>query len=331
MSNGKVTGRFLTCGKLCLKSPLLIGTGEKTNSEIPVLKDDKGKPYIPASSMNGVLRHYFYENIMLNDTDREQIEYFWGSDKHKSDKDTYQSAFILQDLHAVNSPEITVRDGIKIDNKRGIAKDGWKFTYEVVEPGAEFVFNGEVVLREKFSGNMFLKIITTIIKALKNGEIAIGAMTTKGFGRCNLIEHSVYKYNFSEGENKAKDVVAWLKNTQRQDQLVALDFKDVFSPKCNNMLLSATFSVKSSLIVRSYLGVSGETDAEHITSGGKDVIPGTSIKGALRARAEKIINNLGKDGYGMAKELFGWASEGKSDEENSEKENNDEKNSWNFS
>ena len=36
-----------------------------------------------------------------------------------------------------------------------------------------------------------------MIKALKNGEVAIGAMTTKGFGRCNLIEHSVYKYDFA--------------------------------------------------------------------------------------------------------------------------------------
>jgi CRISPR/Cas system CSM-associated protein Csm3 (group 7 of RAMP superfamily) len=329
MNKEKVMGRFLICGKLRLRSLLLIGTGEKANSEITILKDDEGKPYIPASSMNGALRHYFYENIIWDDADNEQAEFFWGSDKQKTAKNTYQSAFILQDLYAVNNAKITVRDGIEIDNKKGIiAKDGGKFAYEVVEPGTEFVFNGEVVVREKFSGDMFLKIITTMIKALKNGEVAIGAMTTKGFGRCNLIEHSVYKYDFC-GENKARDAVAWLKNTlasntQRQDQLVALDFKDVFSPKCNNMSLTATFSIKSSLIVRSYSGVSGETDAEHMTSGGKDVIPGTSIKGALRARAEKIINTLGKDGFETVKELFGWAPNGKSDEKNNDDKDNDE-------
>ena len=43
----------------------------------------------------------------------------FGVRQTKTAKNTYQSAFILQDLYAVNNAKITVRDGIEIDNKRG--------------------------------------------------------------------------------------------------------------------------------------------------------------------------------------------------------------------
>ena len=54
-------------------------------------------------------------------------------------------------------------------------------------------------------------------------------------------------------------------------------------------------------------------DKIHVKSNGKAVLTGTSLKGAIRARAVKIINTLGGDGAELVKEVFGWAdSEGKS-------------------
>src|SRR5690554_4389840 len=146
----KIKGRFLISGEMYLESPLLISTGEKGYTDIQ--KDEKGIPFIPASSVSGTLRHYFYNNLMLEDWDKKQLEYFWGSEKEKmsNELDTYQSSFILQDLHAINKPKIVSRDGIKIDNKLGVAEDEKKFDYEVVQPGAVFAFAAEIILREKF-------------------------------------------------------------------------------------------------------------------------------------------------------------------------------------
>ncbi len=313
MDNAKVTGRFLIKGKLDLESPLLIGTGEKGYIDISVQKDDNGIPYIPASSMRGVLRHYFFNNLTIQGTDKTQIEYFWGSSKNQDDKDTYQSSFILEDLHALNKPNIVVRDGIKIDNKRGIAEDEKKFDYEVVEPGAEFGFNAEVVLRECFSKEMFLKIISTLISALENGQISLGSMTTKGFGRCRLSECKVYEYDFTQGTNKAKDVILWLKGESTEEQLITLDLNEIFLPKKNKFSLKAIFNIRNSLIVKTYTGMPKEPDSIHIISAGKDILPGTSLKGALRARAVKIINTLEGQGDELVKELFGWASDETSD------------------
>ena len=63
-------------GELHLESPLLISTGEKGYTDIVIQKDEKGIPFIPASSVCGVLRHYFYNNLMLEDEDKKQLEYF---------------------------------------------------------------------------------------------------------------------------------------------------------------------------------------------------------------------------------------------------------------
>ncbi|HHY79110.1 MAG TPA: hypothetical protein GX516_01880 [Thermoanaerobacter sp.] len=309
MDSARVIGRFLINGKLNLESPLLIGTGEKNYTDISVEKDDGGNPYIPASSLRGVLRHYFFDNLALEGADKAQIEYFWGSDKSRDDQDTYQSAFILEDLYALNKPSVVTRDGIKIDNKTGVAEDKKKFDYEVVEPGAQFGFNAEVVLRECFSEEIFLKIVSTLISALKNGQTFLGSMTTKGFGRCRLSEFKVYKYNFINGTNKTKDVISWLKGESREDQSITLDLNNIFLHKKSKFSLKATFTVSNSLIVRAYTGVPKEPDCIHMTSAGRDILPGTSLKGALRTRAVKIINTLGGQGDELVKELFGWASD----------------------
>lgn len=333
MINGKVAGRFIIKGDLLLDSPLLVGTGEKGDQDmdIAVQKDEHGLPYIPATSLCGALRHYFFNELSLPDSDRKQLEYFWGSEKksqstEEGKEDTYQSSFLLDDLKIKQNSEasIVVRDGIKID-KMGIAEDEKKFEYEVVEPGAIFELSAEVVLKSGFSNEIFLKTINTIIKSLAEGKVAIGAMTTKGFGRCSLVSYQLYGYDFECKKAKTDAVLSWLKGVQSKNQLMTVGFDNVYPPINNRFVLSATFFIKNSLVVKAYSGMPGDPDAIHITSKGKDVIPGTSIKGALRARAVKILNTLGLDGNEMNKDLFGWAPDSVNEGEEEKKNRDEEK------
>lgn len=306
MNNGKVKGRFIICGKLRLESPLVIGTGEKDylNRDIVVQKDENGLPYIPASSIYGALRHYFCHKLKLEQVDKKKSEYFWGSAKDQSsNEDTLQSAFLIEDLCVINNPVVVVRDGIKIDHRLGIAKDEGKFNYEVVEPGAEFSFKAEVILREVFSKEIFIKIINTLIKALSESQVQLGSMTTKGFGRCRLLDYKLYEYDFE----KATDVIVWFKAMRGEALLKEVDFKNIFASSCRRLKLKAIFDIKGSLIVKSYSGLPSKSDAIHISSNGQDIIPGTSLKGAFRARAIKIINTIGSNGKELVKEFFGWA------------------------
>ncbi|HBT15862.1 MAG TPA: hypothetical protein DEB05_02770, partial [Firmicutes bacterium] len=291
MINGKVTGRFIIKGDLLLESPLLIGTGEKgdQNMDIVVQKDEHGLPYIPASSLCGALRHYFFNNLKLPDTDNKQLEYFWGSEKKSQmpnegeKEDIYQSSFLLHDLKVKKNskPSIVVRDGVKINDKMGVAEEEKKFDYEVVEQGAVFKFSAEVVLRDGFSKEIFLKVINTMIKAMSEKKVTIGAMTTKGFGRCRLEDYQLYEYDFECKKAKTDTVISWLKGAQPENRLMAVNFNNVYPPISERFMISAIFFIKNSLIVKAYSGLPEDPDAIHIGSRGKNIIPGTSIKGAI--------------------------------------------------
>lgn len=302
MPNERIGRMYYLRGKLLLESPLLIGCGAQGNVDLPVLKDAKGIPYIPGTSLGGVLRHYFRERLGA-DFNLEQIESFWGSEKASESR--LQSSLFVYDLHPMDNGNVNVvvRDGVAL-NELGVAQDKKKYDYEIVEPGAAFDFRAEIVLREAFDQNVFLRIIAFIMSSLENGEIALGAMTTKGFGRCRLEEGECRVFDFS----KERDALSWLARDIQNGQKVDLKSFVASKKTSGDFAAKISLSLKSSLIVRSYSSRPEDPDAVHINSGGHPVLPGTSIKGAIRARAERIMKTLGGNQNDL-KNLFGWVSE----------------------
>ncbi|MGE5558337.1 MAG: RAMP superfamily CRISPR-associated protein [Bacillota bacterium] len=310
MVEEKVIGRFLLSGKLRLETPLLIGYGEKSATDCLVLKDTEGIPYIPGSSIGGVLRHQF-ECLTESCFPPEQAAKFWGSAKEEKGVQAFQSSFFVSDLRPLNKPRIVVRDGVAI-NEWGVAEDQKKFDYEVVEPGIDFRFRAEVLLRKAFDKDIFIKIITLIINGLEKGEISLGAMTTKGFGRCCLMEAECLEFDF----RKKADVLNWLAGETGQVSRLPLkelaaQINELKAPQ--DLLLEVALAIKNSLLIKSYSRRPQDPDAVHITSNGQAILPGTSIKGALRARAERIVKTLGGSTDSL-KELFGWAPNSKEDQ-----------------
>lgn len=245
------------------------------------------------------------------------MEKFWGSEKkekkgEKKDSQVYQSAFFVSDLRPLGKPRVVVRDGIAVD-ERGVAKDKKKYDYEVIEPGIDFGFHAEVLLRKAFKQETFARIIALIVNSLQKGEVSLGAMTTKGFGRCRLLEAECLEFDF----RKKADVLNWLAGeTEKAGRLeiaerAQLIKKDLKAPR--DLFLEVSLAVKNSLLIKSYSGRPQDPDAVHITSNGQAVLPGTSIKGALRARAERIVKTLGGSADNL-KELFGWAPENRKDQ-----------------
>ena len=145
-------------------SPFIIGKGKGDIIDIEILKDEEGNPYIPATSFVGALRHYIEEHYYKNSS---SWDYFWGS------KDL-QSHFIVSDLKLKeNKTEdlVQIRDGIAIDNKKGVATEKAKYDYEVVNKKCKFELKAEVKLREGQNLNDILSIIKTSIAELKEGKI----------------------------------------------------------------------------------------------------------------------------------------------------------------
>lgn len=306
MASDSILGKLLIKGNITIKTPLIIGSKGKTNDvDIVVVKDEKGNPYIPATSMAGVLRHYFYQNADVEEVDKTHLRYFWGADYFQNDDNICQSALYISDLTLVNDAQIKVRDGVAINNELGIAQEKNKFDYEIVEPGAKFNLKMEITFRDEHQKDTFVKILAFLVQALKNSKIFIGAMTTKGFGRCILTNEQYYELDFC---NK-QDVIAWLSRNIDELKPSTLDVNNTFKMKNKEFIIDSFFDIKNSLLVRSYTGRPTEPDAVHIESNGKPVLPGTSVKGALRSRAIKIANTLGAKGEELVKQLFGWAND----------------------
>ena len=305
----KIRGKIILQGSIKTLSPLHIGSGSDERSDMDVLLDDSDQPYIPATSFIGVLKR----SLELKNSDKQNhesdINNFWGYIK---DKDGRQSCFCCSDLVCSNkSPEIVIRDGIKIDDKTGIVEDKGKYDYEIVERGAVFDLNMEFTFTD--SDELFVKkMVSTIYEELIKNNIKIGAKTNNGLGEIQLVENdktAIRIFDFSQ----KKDVYAWLVNKGLNGQVISKDqikeeLGEPFKIENNRLVIDACLRLKNSVIIRSYSNIPEMPDSTHIKSLDDWVLTGATIKGAIRARANRIVNTLGKSEE-IIKGLFGYVDD----------------------
>lgn len=330
-------GKLVLEGVIELRSPALIGCGSKERSDVDIIRDGGNNPFIPATSFVGALRHFITIEGRENGL---KLKQFWGfTDDGKCLKETGHPAALSQTGNAVSAakgekasdtkeerqsslrcrdltckegviPKITIRDGIAIETKTGIVKPGGKYDYEVIEPGAQFDLHFEVSFENETTRDFSRAMIATIREALERESVRIGAKTNSGLGKIRLADAKMSEFDFG----KKQDVLRWL----RRDYPPAISNPDypAFTIQKKNFTIDATFGLKNSLIIRSYPSDPKMPDAIHIRSGGSPVLPGASLKGAIRSRAERIIKTLfgtGADKEDTAKEfldkLFGCVDE----------------------
>ncbi len=270
MSKSNVIGKILIVGNLRLQSPLLIGDGAGETSDnfrdIHVLKNRQGEPFIPGTSLCGVLRDW------LASVDAPAVPKIFG------DLDEMQSSIQADDI-ALKGGDIISRDGVRIDSVTGAGVDGGKYDYEAVERGASGSLRLLVTLRGVHDVEKISDVIARLLGKLQDG-IQLGALTSKGFGLAAAENLRADLYDF---RNKA-DVTAWLtgKGASKKIQPTPAD-----SVRENDFVVEAQFKFNSSFIIRD-----GDTT---LKSRADFVLPGTSLKGILRHRAEYILSRLGLD------------------------------------
>ncbi len=298
-------------GELVLKSPLLIGSGKKERYDIELLKTKEGNPFIPATTIAGVIQSRLEllteEFADRNKLDKEQIKSIkkiWGEAADIDNPDSKQSSFIFYDSMLNNSKKnISIRDGIAIDNKIGVTSDGAKFEYEIQEPGTTFNFKIEVNAKDEKEKELSERLLKTVEAYFTKNAISVGANTNNGFGKLSLTNTSFEFYDFKE----KSDIESWLKisNTKRNKPVYNIKEFDIAS---SNFSISFKANIDNSLIIGS-TDPKVESDKTHLKSNGQAVLSGSSLKGAVRARAEKILNtiSINQDEMHKLKELlFGY-------------------------
>lgn len=319
-NNGnKIKGKIVLDGQIECLAPMHIGSGKAEHSDMDIIRDAEGKPLIPATGFVGVLRQVIKQQTNGEIANLREYRDFWGYAENTGGK---QSALCCSDLTVVenNSSEVVIRDGIRIDNKTGIVESGGKFDFELLERTTErtttrFHLKMEFTYREK-DESFVRKCVATIYNFLETGRIHLGAKTNNGFGRIGLVAEAteLYLFDFSSegsGPRKAKntakgDVCNWLMQDFSENSISVQDLGESFPLKSQRFSIKATLRLRNSLLVRAYIRDPKFSDASQLKSREDWVIPGSSLKGTIRARAERIVNTLELDnGEEMIAELFG--------------------------
>ena len=257
--------------KIKLASPLSIGSGESESTDHDVFIDGNGNPVIPATSISGVLRA-FVGGVAA-------VELFGEIAKKEGDK-TIPSKIRVYDARCTKGDKdyITNRDFVKLKEK--VAVKGAKFDCQVVETGAEFVSYCELL------DCTYENVLEAAFAALNNGEIGLGAKTTRGFGRVNL---SVKKRVF-------KDVDNWLDfkmfNESEWASQQPLILKDTISDK---VVMHVGLRSLGGLSIREYSTDIDMPDYKTLSlkmqSDYSPVIPGSSWAGAFRDKCSQILTD----------------------------------------
>jgi len=325
--------RWVIEGDLVLQTPTHLGNGDTDGIvDMPLLLDEAtGRALLPGTSLAGALRNYLRERRhgFEKRAPDALIEALFGGEKGNDEGS--QSALIIDDALG-EMPGIELRDGVRIDPITRTAKididdgvlRGYKYDLQLLEAGTTFPLRMELLLSRGNDQQQMKQMLALALHGLEAGEVAIGLRKRRGFGVCRVERWRVTRYDFT----KPTDLLAWLAEDhpdwkfapgdQRSGQHIA-DLLGVslerVEDRRNLCRIHAHFIIDGSLLIRAGFGEQDRgPDTVHLHSarpGGarKPVLSGTSLAGALRHRAERILRTIGNAAQAttMIDNMFGPA------------------------
>ena len=292
-----ITERILIQGTLVLETPANLGNGDaEALTDMPLLLDEvSGKPLLTGTSIAGALRAYLrelehgYHNAeRLHDRARQLFGAVQGNESVQS--------WVLVDDAQGTAAEIEVRDGVTLDPATRTAVDKGKYDYELLPAGATFELSLELLLPEGREHEALLQSLALALQGLEKGEIGLGLRKHRGLGQCRVTEWRVRRYDLTT----AAGLLGWLENDASGEKTGAaicdlLGVNAAMLDQRKRFTLKAEFGLAGSLLIRSS-GAAGDPDMVHLQSqrGGKPtpILSGTSLAGAIRARALRIANTM---------------------------------------
>lgn len=185
------------------ETPLSVGSGEKgLVTDRLVAKDANGLPYIPGTSLAGVLRS------SLDDKKLADALFGFGGENGEGSRVLLSSAhlvgedgkMVMEGLKDFNGQagyysyfsRLPERDHVRMTDKGSAdtAHHG-KYDEELVHKGARFVFSLELIAEDKDSENWKL-----LLDKLGSPLFRIGAGTRKGFGKIKIVSDQSFYQEF---------------------------------------------------------------------------------------------------------------------------------------
>jgi CRISPR/Cas system CSM-associated protein Csm3 (group 7 of RAMP superfamily) len=315
--NRRIVERIVVTGELVLETPAHFGGDDALGFvDMALVRDPlSGDALLPGASIAGALRSYLRTRLRGYGVDEPQrsvkqddeLALLFG---YQEAADGSQSSLLTVDARS-RLPAIELRDGVAINPVTRTAEDKKKFNIELLPAGTIFDLRLELLVRASVSAaegaqdEQAARMVAAFAQALQGferGEIAMGARKRRGFGKCRVHTWQVRRYDLRQ----PAALLAWLSHdahgaptARGAGQSIAqlLGIADQAEPDRRACFtLTATFGLESSLLIRSGGDEAGQPDMVHLKSirGGTSVpiLSGTSLAGALRARALRIAKTV---------------------------------------
>ena len=233
----KLDCRYFFEADVHLKTGLHIGTGRDGDyTDAPVMRTSEGIPYIPGSSVKGILRQAADKVAHLVKSQKEScflkdggcskvLETEYGNEIEKKGSignkklneilekqcpvcqlfgsQLQRGRIIINDI-IFEEARTEIRDGVKIED--GVAADGAKYDYEYVVAGV----SGRLRIEAENLSPLHKELIALLMLQLKSGLIRIGGLTSKGFGAIEIKQDCYKRINFSK--KLTPEILQYLKN-----------------------------------------------------------------------------------------------------------------------
>lgn len=300
----RIDSRLILSGKLIAETPISVGgMGGNVDADLALAVNGQGQFYIPGTSLAGPLRAWLCARV-----GKKAVESLWGY----QEGDKGHASFILVEdglVHNKSNQPLDVsaseiRDGVGIDRYSGAAADKAKYNRQILPRGSRIDFKmtvelewqddqdkGKAESENKARIEKTKSLMAALWQALQDGEVRFGAGKTRGLGRIKLEPGECYEQNLL----KRDGLLALLRNEKQPiDWQIESDNK-VPLTKQSRLTFTIDWKPVGPLMVKADAdGLA--VDMLPLVSAVDDelalVLPGSSIKGAFRNQAERIVRTV---------------------------------------
>ena len=309
MEKTKYTTRYVSRIVLEAETPFAIGSGEKDLlTDALVAKDINGLPYLPGTSLAGVIRSAC--STMMHDA--TVFGYQNNKEGHGSRVIFSDGVMIGKDGNPIDGLQVIdrnddfyahfmtlpVRQHVRI-NSKGSTDKGGKFDEQVTYKGTRFCFEMELLSTGSAED---AEAYNTILEALCKDTFRVGSGTRNGFGLMKVISLQRRDYNLDNGD----DLESYVSRSASLDKVLAGAKEMVIASQSDKRWQRYTLTLKPADFFLFGSGM-GDEDADMTPvseayiewTNGKPtfkergvLIPATSVKGALAHRTAYYWNKL---------------------------------------
>ena len=282
----RIAERYRVSGRLVALSPLHVGgLGDDAQTDLPLARDGLGELYVPGTSLTGVLRAWF-EAVF----DEAAAAHVFGSSTNEG-----HASFVVVGDGRVTLPNRTaleIRDNVGIDRVDGVAHARMKHDRAILPRGTSIGF--ALTCEAAEPGDRGAAQVAHLLRALQVGRLRVGAATSRGLGRIALRNLVIRRQDLLTRSG----MLATLRNGGTQLKIADLA---ALNPDCipsyrPRLAMSIIWRPEGPLMVKAGYDGNAADGLPLVTATSADrislVLPGSSIKGALRSHAERIVRTV---------------------------------------